>query len=148
MITLRAASETDAGIIRDLVHSGRINPTGLDWQRFILAQTAEGEVIGCGQVKPHRDGSKELASIVVHPDWRGRGVARKIIEELLASHPGELYLMCRSELGSLYEKFGFRAIQPGEMPKYFRRISRLAGLLESLAREESSLLVMKRDADA
>lgn len=144
-INLRPATEADAPVIRELVHLGRINPTGLDWQRFLLAESPEGVVVGCGQIKPHRDGSYELASIVVHPDWRGRGVARRIIEALLAVHPDDLYLMCRSELGSLYEKFGFYAVQPDEMPRYFRRISRLAGLFEGLARAGSGLLVMKRD---
>lgn len=144
-IKLRPATESDSPIIRDLVHLGRINPTGLDWERFLLAESPQGVVVGCGQIKPHRDGSYELASIVVHPDWRGRGVARKIIEELLAGHSDDLYLMCRSELGSLYEKFGFYTIRQDEMPRYFRRISRLAGLFEGLARAGTSLLVMKRD---
>jgi N-acetylglutamate synthase-like GNAT family acetyltransferase len=147
MFNLRAATEADDPIIRELVHLGRINPTGLHWQRFILAETNEGMVVGCGQIKPHGDGSDELASIVVHSDWRGGGIARMIIEDLVASHPGELYLMCRSELGLLYEKFGFRAIPSEKMPRFFRRISRLAGLLGSLAREGTSLLVMKRDRD-
>ena len=145
MFTLRPATADDAEAIRWLVHVGQINPTGLDWQRFMVAVSPAGEVIGCGQVKPHRDGSRELASLVVHPDWRGGGVARALIEHLLAVHPGNLYLMCRSVLGPFYEKFGFRIVQPAEMPKYFRRISRLAGVLDRLRSEGVSLLVMKRD---
>ena len=125
--------------------SGGINPTGLDWRRFVVAVSPQGEVIGCGQVKPHRDGSLELASIAVTPERRGQGVARAIIEHLLAENQGELYLMCRSGLGGLYEKFGFRVIQPDEMPRYFRKISRLVGLVEVLRRDGESLLVMKRD---
>ena len=144
MFTLRPASTTDADAIHWLVRTGRINPTDLDWQRFAVAMSPAGEVIGCVQVKPHRDGSRELASLVVHPDWRGRGVARALIEHLLAVHPGNLYQMCRSVLGPFYEKFGFRIVQPAEMPKYFRRISRLAGILDRLRSEGLSLLVMKR----
>ena len=144
MFTLRPGTASDVPFIRALVRAARINPTGLDWRRFVVAVTSEGEVIGCGQVKLHRDGSRELASLVVAPAWRGRGVARAIIEHLLATHPGELYLMCRSRLGPLYERFGFRAIDEAEMPKYFRRVSRLARLVEVLRKEGETLWVMRR----
>lgn len=140
---LRTATVEDFLAIRALVRAVRINPTGLDWRRFIVAVTPQGEVIGCGQVKPHADGSRELASIAVQRAYRGRGVARAIIERLLADSPRPLYLMCRSSLGGLYERFGFHPVAPGEMPTYFRRISRLAGLAGLLAREGETLLVMK-----
>jgi N-acetylglutamate synthase-like GNAT family acetyltransferase len=145
--TIRAARAADGPAIRWLVRTGRINPTGLDWRRFVVAVAPQGELIGCGQVKPHRDGSRELASIAVSPDWRGRGVARAIIEGLLEAYPGELYLMCRAELEALYARFGFRAIGPAEMPRYFRRISRLAGLVEGLRGDALRLLVMKRSQE-
>lgn len=145
--SLRPATAEDAVDIRRLVQLGRINPTGLAWPRFIVAISSKGEVIGCGQVKPHRDGTREVASIVVDPAWRQRGVARAILERLIAEHPGDLYLMCRSPLGPLYEKVGFRALSFEEMPKYFRRISRVAGLLHALQDEGVSLLVMFRPGD-
>ena len=147
MFILRPATEQDAPAIHSLIREARINPTGLDWRRFLLAVVAEGEVIGCGQLKPHSDGSLELASIAVERDWRGKGVARAIIERLLSDQEGDIYLMCRSELGPLYEKFGFSEIQESEMPRYFRRISKMASLLELLRREGSGLLVMKRSGN-
>jgi N-acetylglutamate synthase-like GNAT family acetyltransferase len=142
--SVRAATSEEASAIRRLVLSGKINPTGLDWRRFLVAVNLDGNVIGCGQIKPHADGTRELASIVVDPEWRRQGIARSIIERLLTDNPGELYLMCRAELGGLYEKFGFRRVPPEQLPKYFRRISRLAGVLDSLRRQGTSLLVMKR----
>lgn len=141
---IRQARREDCGAIRELVLTGRINPTGLDWRRFVVAATPQGEVIGCGQVKPHRDGSRELASIAVAPEWRRRGVGRAIVERLLEEHPGELYLMCRQELGGFYEKAGFRAVGPAELPEYFRRVSRLAGFLSGVWSGGSRLLVMRR----
>jgi amino-acid N-acetyltransferase len=145
VFSLRPAEAGDLASIRWLVITGRINPTGLDWRRFIVAASGEGEIIGCGQLKSHRDGSLELASIAVHPQWRKRGVARALVTHLSSVHPGDLYLMCRAELGPMYEKFGFRPLELAEMPRYFKRISRLAGLLDVLRSEGVRLLVMKRE---
>jgi GNAT superfamily N-acetyltransferase len=79
----------------------------------------------------------------VYPAYRGRGVARAIIEYLLQHNPRPLYLMCASSLEPFYEKFGFRRLAYEDMPPYFQRIVRLAGLLTSLARRQEGLLVMK-----
>ena len=143
MITIRPARESDATRIRGLIYSTGINPMGLDWKRFIVAVDERDEMIGCGQLKPHGHDLLELASIAVYPEQRGKGIARAIIEHLLKNSPRPLYLMCESSLGPLYEKFGFRAISYEEMPRYFQRISKLAGLATTLARREERLLIMK-----
>ena len=118
----------------------------LDWPRFLLAVSETGEVIGCGQVKPHGDGTRELASIAVIPAWQGNGVARAVIERLLAENPGVLYLTCRGHLGPFYERFGFRSLARDEMPPYFRRIHRIARAIGALGLIPGDLLVMKRDS--
>jgi N-acetylglutamate synthase-like GNAT family acetyltransferase len=142
---IQAANDEQDEQIKQLVRGSGINPTGLDWARFLVAVNEEGEMIGCGQVKPHGDGSFELASLAVRPEWRRKGVATALIEALLATHPGTLYLMCQSSLGPLYKRFGFAAIPEEEMPKYFRRISKLAGVLEAVRAQGESLLIMRRD---
>lgn len=143
-LSLRAATADDAQTIRKIIHLVGINPTGLSWKRFTLAVDGQGNIIGCGQVKPHKDGSLELASIAVLPEWRNRGVARFIIEHLLEQYPGRLYLTCRSQLEPLYQKFGFQAIEFAEMPPYFQQISRLAALYNQLAHQPGHLSVMRR----
>jgi len=145
MYQLRPATEKDADDIHLLIRLVGINPMNLDWRRFIVAQAQDdGQVVGCGQVKPHRDGSRELASIAVRPEWRERGIATTIIENLLNDSPGELYLTCRAGMGPFYEKFGFRSIQADEMPAYFRRLTRLVGVLGKMRLAGEGLLVMKR----
>jgi N-acetylglutamate synthase-like GNAT family acetyltransferase len=115
----------------------------LDWKRFVVAVNPQGQVIGCGQIKPHGQEILELASIAVEPDYREQGIARAIIEHLISNSPRPLYLMCRSRVGGLYEKFGFRPLGHDGMPRYFQRISKLAGMVASLTRKGESLLIMK-----
>jgi N-acetylglutamate synthase-like GNAT family acetyltransferase len=141
--TLRPAREQESAQIRELIHLVGINPMSLDWKRFIIAVNDRDEMIGCGQLKPHGKDILELASLAIYPEHQGKGIARAIIEYLLKHSWRPIYLMCESSLGSFYEKFGFRGISYEEMPRYFQRISKLAGLVTTLAHREESLLVMK-----
>ena len=142
MFQLRPATQADFPQIRDLIHSVKINPTGLDWRRFWVAVASTNQIIGCGQIKPHSDGSHELASIAVAQSWRGQGVARALITQLITEHPGTLYLTCRSSLGSLYQKFGFEVVDEKNLPPYFKRLHRIAGMFIKLRWIKERLLVM------
>lgn len=141
--TLRPARESESSQIKDLIHLVGINPMDLNWKRFVVAVNDRDEMIGCGQIKPHGAEILEMASIAIYPEHQGKGVASAIIVHLLANNPRPMYLMCESSRGSLYEKFGFRVIAYDEMPRYFQRISKLAGLVTTLARREEHLLVME-----
>jgi len=142
-VTLRPATADDAADIKALIRLVRINPTGLDWKRFLVASSADREVAACAQVKPHGDGTLELASLAVRPAWRGRGLARRLVEQLLSQSPRPLNLTCRSSLGGFYEKFGFRTLPSDELTPYFRRLRRLADVF--LFRKDETLFVMKLD---
>lgn len=143
--TLRRALAEDAAEIKRLVRAARINPMDLDWRRFLVASGPGESLAACGQVKPHSDGTFELASIAVQPELRGIGLARLVIERLLAESPRPLYLTCRSGLEEFYRKFGFRVLPSEELTPYFRRIQKLAGVLMGAVHEAETLLVMKLD---
>lgn len=144
-ILLRPALEADFPAIKALIHAVQINPNGLDWRRFTVAETPAGQFIGCAQLKPHSGGILELASLAVIPSQRGQGVARLLIEKLAAEAPRPLYLTCRSELGPFYEKFGFHGIFGAELPPYFQRLSWFAWLINALHLMQVKLLVMVLD---
>lgn len=142
---IRPAQKPDAAAIRGLIQRVRINPLGLDWRRFLVAVDENGRLTGCGQIKPHADGSRELASIAVDPAGRGEGIARAIIERLLQGEPGPVYLTCRPSLEGLYRKFGFRALKDlSQMPPYFRAVSRLGRIASFFLRQRRYVLVMMR----
>ena len=141
-ISLRPATARDFPAIRALIRQVRINPSGLDWRRFLVAVDLEGRLIGCGQLKPHGSDVLELASIAVEEGHRGKGVARLLIDRLIAEAPRPLYLTCRSSLGAFYEKWGFRELDPGEMPAYFRRLAKVMSVVVGVFRAGERLLVM------
>ena len=141
---LTPALEADFPAIKALIRETGINPTGLDWQRFRVARSAAGDqFIGCGQLKPHGDGTVELASIAVAPAWRNKGVASAMVQKLIDEGPRPLYLTCLSSMGSFYVKFGFQPIDGDALPKYFRRLSKLAGLVSALHLIDQKMLVMQ-----
>lgn len=143
--SVRPAVREDSPAIRSLINAVHINPTGLDWRRFLVASNQE-ELLGCGQIKPHADGSSELASIAVDERTRGKGIAREIILGLLERDTTRpLYLMCRARLELFYNKFEFRIITMVEMPPYFRRISHIAHLFNRETVPEDRLIVMRLD---
>ncbi|CAG0942151.1 amino-acid N-acetyltransferase [Anaerolineae bacterium] len=140
---IRPALESESTQIRSLIHLVGINPTGLDWRRFVVAVDQTRQVAACGQVKPHGSDVRELASIAVHPEHRGRGLARAIIEVLMRENPRPLYLTCMSHNGPMYEKFGFRVIKVEQMPRYFARIRKLFDVAVLFRKPGEELLVMK-----
>ena len=143
--TLRPALESESAQIKNLINLVGINPMGLDWKRFIVAVNDSGQVIGCGQIKPHGGDIRELASIAVDPAHQGNGIARAVIEQLLSTTPRPLYLMCISKLGGLYGKFGFKTIPYEEMPRYFQRIVTVFRIADVVRRSGEELLVMKME---
>lgn len=142
---LRQAVAGDTPTIRYMVRQARLNPLGLDWRRFIVAVTSQEGIVGIGQVKIHRDGSRELASIVVGDEWRGQGIAKAIIDQLISIHPHPIYLTCRSSFADFYDQFGFRKIEREEMPDHFKRLSSLFYLLAKIHKGKDGLLIMKFD---
>jgi N-acetylglutamate synthase-like GNAT family acetyltransferase len=142
---LQPASEQDFLAIQELIRQVRINPTGLDWRRFIIAVNEADEMIACGQVKPVPGGLWELASLAVRPAFRKQGVANAIIRHLCSGSPRPLYLTCRSALGNYYQKYGFKIVSSDDTPRYYRRLQRLAGVFMGLSGIKDHLLVMKLD---
>lgn len=142
---IRPAREADAAVIKHLIRTVGINPIELDWRRFIVAVDEEDKVIATGQLKPHKGDILELASIAVAVDHRGEGLARAIIEHLLKDSPRPLYLTCRSHLEPFYRRFGFQPITYNEMPRYYQRISKLAGVFITITKQDEAdgLSVMK-----
>jgi len=128
---IRKATKEDAVFIRRLIWRVRINPLGLNWRRFVVAVHEHGVRVGCAQVKSHKGGSLELASVAVVPLYRHQGVAEMMICEILENQNPPIYLTCRSSLVSFYEHFEFTELFELEtIPAYFCKVKRVFAWLE------------------
>jgi len=95
-------------------------------ERVVLGGWADGQLVGtvtlildCPPNQPHR---AEIAKMMTHPAWRGRGVASTLMraaENLAARHARTLLVLDTAEdggAGRLYERLGFHLT--GLIPDY------------------------------
>lgn len=73
--TIRPATPGDQAAIAALVWAEGLNTESLRWPDFLVAVDEARHLIGTVQLRRHADGARELASLVVVPEWRGRGLA-------------------------------------------------------------------------
>jgi len=112
---IRPATEADRPAILGLMRPGDFNRVNLRPACFLVAED-EGRVIGIGQIKHHRDGTPELASLVVAADRRGEGIGQALVRALVASHQGALYLFCLATLEGYYRQLGFQRVERAHLP--------------------------------
>ena len=150
-IQIRLAAEHDESSILALVRSERLNPFDLDWRRFVVA-AAGADLVGAAQLRAHADDSRELGSLVVRRDVRGRGIASRLIDALLGAHGPRVFMITGAAFASHYARWGFRHIPPERAPWPVRRnywLGRLAGIQSFLAgRDPKRLAVLYRLAIA
>jgi N-acetylglutamate synthase-like GNAT family acetyltransferase len=143
-IIIRSARADDEYAIRLIVRAAWFNPVGLDWRNFMVVDDG-WQLIGVGQVRPHRDGSRELASLAVVPEYQEHGVASAIVGGLLKQEHGAIHLICLERQIPFYARFGFQRVERSAMPPYFWRMDRLINALLWLVRRPERLAVLRRD---
>ncbi|HUF00050.1 MAG TPA: GNAT family N-acetyltransferase [Anaerolineales bacterium] len=147
-ITIRPARQDDQEMIVSFVRQAKINPRNLHWQNFLVAEES-GKPVGIRQVKVHKQGTREMASGFVLPEYRRQGISARLMNEILRREKGTLYLMCRDRRAPYYEQFGFRQVQAGLLPSDFRKeywIGWIVTSLISIFRQDKLRVVpMKRE---
>lgn len=142
--TLRPATPDDEPEIRALLRAEGMNTTGLHHGEVVVA-CAGAMVVGAAQVRPHRDGSCELDSLVVAPGFRGQGIGTALVRTLLACEHGRLHAITSHGGAATYERLGFRRVPGRVVPRVVRRnlrIVQLAGLAARLRGRHPPLLCL------
>jgi GNAT superfamily N-acetyltransferase len=104
---LRRAEPDEATWINERYAAVRFIPSDLTRETVIVAEIG-GAPAGLGRLVPIDAESCELGGMLVFDDYRGRGVARAIIDELLRHAEGrKVYCLPFAELEGLYRSAGF-----------------------------------------
>jgi amino-acid N-acetyltransferase len=114
-LCIRPAIAADQDTIVWLVRSERLNPNGIGWANFLVA-TVHDRLIGAVQLRRHQDGARELGSLVVERSSRGRGLAGRLIDSLLAANPGRVLMVTGRQHATHYSAWRFRPIPAFDAP--------------------------------
>jgi GNAT superfamily N-acetyltransferase len=107
-VKLRAARADEEAWVNARYAEVSFQPSSLPRDLVIVAEI-DDRAAGMGRLVPLDDRSCELGGMVVFEEFRGRGVARAIIDELLSHAEGRaVYCIPFAELSALYEGAGFR----------------------------------------
>lgn len=150
-ITIRPATGRDQVAITTLVRSERLNPHQLEWPNFVVAVDQRG-LVGAVQLRKHRDGSRELGSLVVRKEARRQRIASRLIDALIAGASERILMITARAYAARYRRWGFRPIDPSAAPAAIRR-NYLIGSLMSLTAlftrlRFRRLVILARDANA
>jgi N-acetylglutamate synthase-like GNAT family acetyltransferase len=123
-ITVRPAREEDQPVIRAMVRGARLNPSGLEWERFVVAEL-DRQTVGTAQLRRHSDGATELASLVVEPHARGQGIAMHMIDALLTGEQEPVYTLIDRRFVEHFTRWGFAPVEPSELPRSLSRVYKI-----------------------
>jgi ribosomal protein S18 acetylase RimI-like enzyme len=78
-----------------------------------LVAVGQDRVLGFIAFRQTGDGEAEILNLAVVPDSRRQGVATRLVEEVVAGHPGALFLevrSCNTAACNFYQKLGFTQV--------------------------------------
>jgi N-acetylglutamate synthase-like GNAT family acetyltransferase len=130
-IKIRPARQEDQETIVSFINQAKLNPRNLHWQRFLVAEQ-DGKIVGIRQVKVSEQGTREVASGFVLPEYRRQGISAQLMKVLLAREMGPLYTMVNERRAPYYEQFGFRRVEVSQLPSDFRKEYRLGRIVTTL----------------
>jgi GNAT superfamily N-acetyltransferase len=120
---LFAAGYDETALAPALPRMTKANPRLLASGNYFIAESTDGEIVGCGGWSKERPGSNEIEAgighvrhFATHPDWLRRGIGGAIIARCIqqARAAGVERLECYSSLVAVrfYEAIGFAVAGP------------------------------------
>ena len=87
-------------------------------KEYVVAVSAEGDVIGCGSLKVYSQTLGEVAGLAVADGWQGAGVGRAIVTALLedALHLGLVETFALTRKPDFFTRLGFDRTEKTRFP--------------------------------
>lgn len=95
-------------------------------QEFRVAESADGELIGCGALHVMWQDLAEVRTLAVAPEWLGRGVGHALLDDIeeRAHDLGLTRLFCLTFETEFFSKHGFTTIGEGVVdPEVFAQLA-------------------------
>jgi N-acetylglutamate synthase-like GNAT family acetyltransferase len=136
---VRKALPQDTPLSVDLARGLDLAYDGMEADELWVAGDDRGRIVGVVALKTHPD-CLELCALGVDPGCRGQGIARELVEALLASAPGDVHLA--TVIPGLFEACGFHIIKE-DIPATFPA-KRLTAWCDGCPRERCTVMIRKR----
>lgn len=112
---LREAIERDRPEVNAIYASLGFMPWNPQQDHLLVAVT-DDRLVGCGRIQRY-GGAIELGGMYVHPNHRGKGIARQILVSLVDLLQDETcYCIPFAHLIPFYQEFGFMPAPQGDVP--------------------------------
>jgi len=100
---------------------------------FFKALSADGQIVGFSGVE-RCDGDYLLRSVVVHPDRRGTGLGKAVVEVTVASlDPRSGVFLATTSAASFFARLGFSEVQRDSVPAAVLATRQLSSICPSSA---------------
>ncbi len=116
-VLIRRASESDLGRLAEIQ---ALCPEAAQWSKVrdflsydVLVAVPQDSIVGFAVAREIGMGESELLNLAVAPEWRRRGIGRRLIESLHALRPGALFLEVRESnqaARKFYDVLGFQEV--------------------------------------
>ncbi len=135
---VRKAGRADLRSILALARSLDLDYPGLEGDALWIAEDGRGRTIGAVALKKHPD-CLELCALGVDSGFRGKGVAKALVEALMAEAQGAVHLA--TIIPGFFESYGF--VRTRDIPATFPAKRRTAWC-EGCPQERCTVMLRKK----
>jgi N-acetylglutamate synthase-like GNAT family acetyltransferase len=113
-VFITRATRRDHDDVMELVRSHGDDDADLSQGVIFIAR--EGHVLGCARLVELEARVVVVDNVLVHEERRGEGIGKRLMQTVMNSRGGTLYLCCHDDVIPFYEKLGFALVPLEEAP--------------------------------